>query len=356
MSKFEVPERIKKKIKKEIESKSKSKEYLYMFPSKNKELEEILAEDDKFAEAIQTLITSKAHNDTIHSICCLLNVEGGKMRKDENYRPKLITPDSEQFSNTLKEGEGLHNLLTLIDLEPTEKFNTWKIPSTVTAEGLLAKVSYLYKLMGNELSLERCNLEMVSKRPTLAKLIFNLVVDCHTCKSCNYRYTKLLMHILASDCKDKFTQSEIGFLKEQSKSHTKYKAQARYQKNKEKIAAKYQENKQVIAQKHKENREENLKKMHKYYNENREVILDKKVDYYAKNRTKLAEKRAKSKGEAAEKEIKEGSDLKAKASSSSSSSEVQAKPLIRKRKRIDFTMEELENEAEDEDDEDFAIE
>ena len=119
MSKFEVPERIKKKIKKEIESKSKSKEYLYMFPSKNKELEEILAEDDKFAEAIQTLITSKAHNDTIHSICCLLNVEGGKIRKNDKHQPKPISPDSEEFSNTLKEDDELYNLLTLIDFKPT---------------------------------------------------------------------------------------------------------------------------------------------------------------------------------------------------------------------------------------------
>ena len=345
---FKIPDISRKIMEREAKKILKPIVYNYTLIQKYDESNEQI-EHERIFEDIHTAITSKLHGTVVQWFSKFLRNEARMRAISKTKRESVIvTPNSEDFSNAMK--DGISTLLKFINLEPTEKVNVWKIPINMKPEALVAKWKYLDKLIGSELFLSDIKLDLVSDDPEYAKLIFDCSVDDQTCK-CKFRYSKLLMHISRSDCKQLYNEEEIKYLKEQSKWQTKVKAHKRYEKKKEEIKKKYQENKESIQQMYKDNRAEKLAKQAKYYSMNKDTILVKRLEHYAKNRKHLAAKRAQSKKTPTDvpktdKSIKHGDEKPSRLKD-----EIPKYTL--KRKAIHFDMADLDADAEEEEYDEF---
>ena len=115
MSEHIVPERIKKII--ANRGKSARPNYLYEDIAKtNKELDKEEAEIDQFVEDINSVISSKAHDDVIQWFSASLAAEATKKQEGKSEEAQLVIPLDQSLPQPWK--KPIPQLLKLISLEP----------------------------------------------------------------------------------------------------------------------------------------------------------------------------------------------------------------------------------------------
>ena len=114
MSKFVVPERIKKAI----ENERKRPNYLYEdIAICNEKLDREEEAVDQFVEEVYTAISSKNHDIVVHWFSSCLLAEAERRQATSTESTTIYAPNNDRFIAALKDDQGIPSLLKFLSLQ-----------------------------------------------------------------------------------------------------------------------------------------------------------------------------------------------------------------------------------------------
>lgn len=232
MPKTVIPERIKKKIQKEIEASSKSKKYSA----------ETIKEYEIEEQEIFIPLSKPEFEDSLKWLHDILDIEISKREYDpwhdqEGTHDILLKPNSEPSKFAYEKEEFLKLFNWLMFEKPNQTHEFWFIPKDFTREELVIRKGLMKDMLHS--------VDILNAKG----------IDFTKCKGCSFPFSNLRLHLKKnSNCFGSYSQMDMEQLNELLNSMTRARKSEWYFKNKENVS-------QNMAKYHQENRGRILQRM-----------------------------------------------------------------------------------------------